>query len=175
MAPVPVHVDFLFLSVSDYREHPGAQVRLFERTPQPPPAPQPAASFGDHPPQWFEDRFWGWVHYGATKLGRGELFEALQYLEYVRGDVLAPLMARRAGLPARGVRHLESRLPADAEALTATLAAHEAGDIGRAIRATVELYRELRADAGADVVPNTAAEEAAMRYLDGILNPKATG
>ncbi|MER7057532.1 MULTISPECIES: hypothetical protein [unclassified Streptomyces] len=30
--------------------------------------------------QWIEDRFWIWVHYGATKLGRGELFEVNGFL-----------------------------------------------------------------------------------------------
>jgi len=34
--------------------------------------------------QWIEDRFWVWVHYGAAKVGRGELFEALDMLALLR-------------------------------------------------------------------------------------------
>ena len=32
--------------------------------------------------QWIEDRFWVWVHYMATKIGRGELFECLSALAF---------------------------------------------------------------------------------------------
>ncbi|EMY71326.1 hypothetical protein [Leptospira vanthielii] len=30
--------------------------------------------------QWIEDRFWVWIHYAATELGRGEFFEAIDFL-----------------------------------------------------------------------------------------------
>jgi hypothetical protein len=30
--------------------------------------------------QWIEDRMWTWVHYGAVKIARGEIFEALAFL-----------------------------------------------------------------------------------------------
>jgi hypothetical protein len=41
--------------------------------------------------QWIEDRFWVWVHYIAVKIARGELFEAIDSLGFVRARVLGPL------------------------------------------------------------------------------------
>ncbi|MCC8164685.1 MAG: nucleotidyltransferase domain-containing protein, partial [Planctomycetes bacterium] len=49
---------------------------------------------GAYPPpdrQWLEDRFWIWVHYLAGKIARGELFEAMEGLSFLRVTVLAPL------------------------------------------------------------------------------------
>jgi hypothetical protein len=47
--------------------------------------------------QWTEDRFWVWVHYFATKIGRGELYECLDALAFMRTHVLGPLLAVRHG------------------------------------------------------------------------------
>jgi Nucleotidyltransferase domain len=44
-----------------------------------------------------EDRFWVWVHYGATKIGRGELFECLDVVAAFRGMVFGPLVALGRG------------------------------------------------------------------------------
>jgi len=41
--------------------------------------------------QWIEDRFWTWVHYATSKIGRGELFESEDCLAFLRGRVLGPL------------------------------------------------------------------------------------
>ncbi|MGV9988220.1 hypothetical protein [Streptomyces olivaceus] len=72
-----------------------------------------ASSLAQQPPaapsidlQWIEDRFWVWVHYGVTKLGRGELFETIGFLAYLRDTVLGPLAVRRVGADPRGIRHL---------------------------------------------------------------------
>ncbi len=61
--------------------------------------------------QWLEDRFWVWVHYLATKIARGELFEAIEGLSFLRVTVLAPLGLMRLGLAAAGVRRLEDNAP----------------------------------------------------------------
>jgi predicted nucleotidyltransferase len=42
--------------------------------------------------QWIEDRFWVWVHYIASKIGRGELFDALDSIGYIRENVLGPMI-----------------------------------------------------------------------------------
>jgi hypothetical protein len=50
--------------------------------------------------RWIEDRFWVWVHYASARIGRGELFEAIDFLSFLRLNVLsAPsgLNARVAG------------------------------------------------------------------------------
>ena len=94
------------------------------------PAVWPAAD-----PQWIEDRFWIWVHYGATKVGRGELFECLDMLAFVRATVLGPLIAQARGRRAAGVRRLEQVAPDLVPALEATLGDHTApGCIGSAAR-----------------------------------------
>ncbi len=51
-----------------------------------------------------------------TKLGRGELFEVIGFLGYLREAVPGPLIASRVGAPPRGVRHLESVAPAEGSA-----------------------------------------------------------
>lgn len=60
---------------------------------------------------WIARRIWIWVHYAAAKIGRGELFEALDFLAYLRGTVLGPLCLHAAGQPPYGVRRLEDMLP----------------------------------------------------------------
>jgi hypothetical protein len=71
--------------------------------------------------QWIEDRFWIWIHYGASKIGRGKLFEAIDFVGFLRGRVLGPLILLRAGHRPSGVRRLEQVAPRDAERLGATL------------------------------------------------------
>ncbi|MBI2206762.1 MAG: hypothetical protein HYU41_23240 [Candidatus Rokubacteria bacterium] len=47
--------------------------------------------------QWIEDRFWVRMHYIAAKIARGELFEAIDGLVFVRSRVLGPLILSEAG------------------------------------------------------------------------------
>lgn len=95
---------------------------------------------------WFEERVWVWLHYAATKLGRGELFEAIGMLAFLREQVLGPMIYRRAGRPQRGARRIEQiGLDPDGR-LAATVARHDPASIGDALEAAMELYLELRAD-----------------------------
>ncbi|MCE9578659.1 MAG: oxalate:formate antiporter [Deltaproteobacteria bacterium] len=120
--------------------------------------------------QWIEDRFWIWVHYGAGKIGRGELFEALDFLGFLRGQVLGPLALQQVGARPAGVRRLETAAPAFAARLQATLAEHDARAIGQALTVAVELYRELRAALRtAALRTGDAAEAAATAYLAAIV------
>jgi hypothetical protein len=118
-------------------------------------------------PQWIEDRFWVWVHYGATKLGRGELFECLDMLAALRGIVFGPLIAQARGRHASGVRRLEQFAPELVPALAATVGDHTPRGCAAALRAAVALYRELRGD-GSHLVRRAAAEAASLDYLAGI-------
>jgi hypothetical protein len=93
--------------------------------------------------QWFEDRAWIWLHYGATKLQRGELYEAVSMLGFFREQVLGPMLARRAGALQRGVRRIERM---DGGGLRGTLASVDRQDISRALGASLELYLTLRKD-----------------------------
>ena len=47
--------------------------------------------------QWLEDRFWVWVHYIALKIGRGELFEAIDAISFIRSTVIGPLLHTKKG------------------------------------------------------------------------------
>jgi hypothetical protein len=118
--------------------------------------------------QWIEDRFWAWVHYCATKIGRGELFEALDGLAFLRGQVLGPLALLAAGERAIGVRKLEITAPAHARAIEATVAAYDARSCTRVLTAAATIYQDLRdrcAARGTPIRRHAAAESAALAYL----------
>ncbi|GAA1980382.1 nucleotidyltransferase domain-containing protein [Catenulispora subtropica] len=171
VGPPLLHVDFKFVRVSDFAER-GADPellwdrdgRLAEALAACPPAPR------DFDPQWVEDRYWIWVHYAATKLGRGELFEVIGFLGYVREVVLGPLAALRAGAVPRGLRHLEAVAPQEAVDLRATLCGHDRADAARAILACVDLYRRWTADAAVPIARRHRAEELAVRYLQDVVD-----
>lgn len=94
--------------------------------------------------QWIEDRFWIWVHYVASKIGRGELFDALEALGFLRARVLGPLILEEAGAQPNLVRRIEREAPARARELEATVAASEPRACLRGLHATIGLYRSLR-------------------------------
>lgn len=121
-------------------------------------------------PQWLEDRFWCWLHYSACKLGRGELFETLAALDFLRGHVLIPLAMQQSQHPPQGARRVEQRLaPAMQRQLAATIGRLDAAHCGAALLAAAHCYRGLRAHTAA--VPNTAAEHAAMTLLGLLADP----
>ena len=128
-------------------------------------------------PQWIEDRFWVWVHYGATKVGRGELFECLDMLAFLRATVLGPLIAQARGRRAAGARRLEQIAPELVPALEATLGDHTAAGL-RGGAAGGRRALPL-AGAGASELPHRAAAERAVDdYLAEIeqrLGPAAAG
>jgi hypothetical protein len=117
-----------------------------------------------HDPQWFEDRTWLWLHYSATKLARGEYFEALSGLEFFRDVVLGPMLRRNAGERPRGLRRIE-RLPGARERLMPTMAPYDRAAIIEALRRNVVLYMELR---GAHPPPRAVAHmpQALLDFID---------
>jgi predicted nucleotidyltransferase len=116
--------------------------------------------------QWIEDRFWIWVHYAATKIGRGELFECIDFLAYLRRTALGPLWAVKSGNPPRGVRFLESWAGSEMPAFLATLPTHEKQSCIDAVLAAVDMYRTVRDHlAGPTFLRNARAEEAAVAYV----------
>ena len=109
------------------------------------------------------------VHYCAVKTGRGEVFEAADFLAYLRGQVFGPLILLEAGQRPGGVRRLETVAPTRAKQLEATLATHDAQSCFEALKAAVELYRELRAtELFRAVELNRRAEQTAVDYVDGL-------
>jgi hypothetical protein len=165
-----LHVDFKFVTPTELETRIEDPLVLWERATELTDAIGRAGS--DHPMpdlSWIEDRFWVWVHYAATKLGRGELFEVLDFLAFLRSQVLGPLALMSAGHLPRGVRRLETRVPDFAERLRATVATYDVESCAEAVRSCVRLYRELRDElAPADLVRRTAVERASIAYLDDV-------
>jgi predicted nucleotidyltransferase len=94
--------------------------------------------------QWMEDRLWTWVHYLGGKIARGELFEAIDGLGFIRARVLGPLALRQVGAQPNGVRRLESAAPGLVPRFAETVALPDAHSCLCAVRATIDLYRLLR-------------------------------
>lgn len=116
-------------------------------------------------PPWLEDRFWVWVHYAAAKLGRGELFEVIDFVGFLRGHVLAPLALHVRGMSPRGVRRFEQLAPDLVPAFADTAVAHAPDECAGAIRRCVDLYRALREQLPTDLRRDPEAESAATQYL----------
>lgn len=120
--------------------------------------------------QWIEDRFWIWIHYATLKIGRGELFEALDFLSFIRMVVLGPLLQiKNADLP-RGVRKVEMNLATeDLAQLRLTIPEYNTVSIIAALEATIYLYRELRkALFSSEVNRQTKTELKTVDYLQVI-------
>lgn len=173
----PLHVDFKFVAERDLGVRVEDPAVLWERDGRVTAALRRGIAAYPMPSlQWTEDRFWIWVHYITTKIGRGELFEVLDALAFFRARVLGPLALMRAGERPAGVRRIEVLAPAAAESLAATVATRDAADGMRALRAAIDFYVSLRGDDLA-VVRRTDAERVARRYLDEVSAglPRAQG
>jgi hypothetical protein len=161
----PLHVDLKFVALPDLATRVEDPAILWEREGRLTLALQAGAAGYPMPNrQWIEDRFWVWLHYAGTKLGRGELFEVLDFLSFLRSTVLGPLALLSSGARPTGVRRLERLAPNYVLQLQATVATHDATDCRRALLACVDLYRLLRSE-GAPIELHEAAEAAAMRYV----------
>ncbi len=127
-----------------------------------------SACWPNRDPEWFEERFWVWLHYAATKLGRGELFEVIEMLTFLRGQVLGPLAMRRAGVDQRGVRRLEAIAPHAATSMAATLGGVSDEECAMALRTVIELYVDFRGDRPpVNCRPENEAQ--VLAYVDAIL------
>jgi predicted nucleotidyltransferase len=165
--PPVLHVDLKFIRPDDLLSRIEDPVVLWERDGSVTAAlARGQAAFPVPDRQWLEDRFWVWIHYGAAKLGRGELFEALDMLAFLRVRVLGPLALEAAGARPTGVRRLESAAPDAAVRLREVVAAHDPADCARALRAAVSLYRAHLAESSETaLIRRRAAEAAAIEYL----------
>ncbi|MFF2533830.1 nucleotidyltransferase domain-containing protein [Brevibacillus sp. NPDC058079] len=165
--PAPLHVDLKFVQLEELESRVENPLILWERgsgiatilskT-------SPSLSFPD--PQWIEDRFWVWVHYCATKLGRGELFELIDTLTFMRNAVLGPLVLIRNGHSPRGVRKLEKYAIKELEELKGTIPIHSFESCYHALKNTIKMYQSLRQ--GSEIVPRKEAERVSIEFLDGI-------
>jgi hypothetical protein len=165
--PPLLHVDLKFATAADLDRRVERPAVLFARDPEWIQARLDAAAIAwpDASPDWFEQRAWIWLHYGATKLARGELFEAIGMLAFFREQVLGPMCHRRAGRPQRGVRRIEALDAHSTERLAATIPDCNAASVQKAFLAATDLYVELRADAPPQEMVGQMPR-ALQRYLD---------
>jgi hypothetical protein len=161
----PLHVDLKFVALSDLPKRIEDPAVLWERGGRlRETLEQGTADYPAPDNQWIEDRFWVWIHYAATKVGRGELLEVVDFLSFLRMTALGPLALVSSGARPAGVRNVERLAPQYLARLRATVAAHDSVDCVRALRASVELYRSLRFD-GPAIQLRADAERVAMQYL----------
>jgi hypothetical protein len=112
---------------------------------------------------------WTWCWYIQSKILRGELYEALDGLQYVRDRVLFRLLAFQRGARPAGARRVESALGDRREAFAATIPfADDPAAVLSALRAEIGLYLELSAPLLAEhgVSPNDAARTIVHQALD---------
>lgn len=146
--PTLIHVDLKFVKLSDLNRLIERPAVLFARDPGQLQSILEAAAieWPNAPPEWFEQRAWIWLHYGAAKLARGELFEALGMLAFFRDQVLGPMLHRRAGRLQRGVRRIEMLGAPAVGQLAGTIATFDTESVRGAFLNAMNMYLDLRAD-----------------------------
>ncbi|WII71147.1 aminoglycoside 6-adenylyltransferase [Bdellovibrio sp. 22V] len=165
-----LHVDVKFVSLSDFGNRVENPVVLWERDTDLSDTIQKTTPHYPTPDlQWIEDRFWIWIHYAALRLGRGELFEVIDHLSFMRQAVFGPLSLVQHGHLPQGVRRLEMLAPRHLEMMKQTVAGYERSSCVQAIRAAIELYRTLRSEASlSTLVLKNEAESAAVAYFEQV-------
>lgn len=173
--PPALHVDLKFVSLPDLAKRVEEPVVLWERDGRV--SAVLAEGQGIYPQpdwQWIEDRFWVWIHYGASKIGRGELGEAVTGCGFLLETVLGPLSLLEAGARANGMRYVERNAPERLAALVNVLASYDTADCKRGYLAAIELYLSLREEAAGEgrlptsFVPRSEAQTVATQYLDSV-------
>ncbi|MCL1138671.1 nucleotidyltransferase domain-containing protein [Shewanella pneumatophori] len=163
--PHALHVDYKFVALPDAAQRVDDTQVLWQRGERLSAVLASAAFAYPQPePQWIEDRFWTWVHYGTCKIARGEYFEATEFLSFLRSNVLSPLALQKQGLTPSGVRKIEQRLPDFAKQLSLTIVSPEKSSLIKALQQCIDLYLELREPS--QVVVNTQAEKLCIDYFN---------
>jgi hypothetical protein len=122
--------------------------------------------------RWIEDRMWTWSWHIQTKVLRGELYEALDGLQYVRDSVLFKLLAMRRGERPTGARRVEARTGEWTPQFAATLPVLSRESMMESLRASMTLY-QLLADPLLDlhgVEVGEAARAVGLRALEAGLD-----
>ena len=168
--PPLLHVDLKFLPTAQLYPRVEDPVVLWDRNSDVRRALTTGTAAYPYPDlQWIEDRFWVWVHYGATKLGRGELLEAVDFLSSLRKLVLGPLALQHGGARPDGVRRVEELSTNAVANLVVTVAAYDPSSCYRALSAAIALYREQRAAlAPPSLVRRSEAEAESVSYLEAV-------
>ncbi|MEO6610861.1 MAG: nucleotidyltransferase domain-containing protein [Chitinophagaceae bacterium] len=163
-----LHVDIKFLTLGEFYDRVENPVVLFERDGQLTEVLSKSKASWPQPDfQWIEDRFWTWVHYIAAKAARGEYFECLDGLGFIRAVVLTPLLQVKSKTIPRGMRKVETKLSSpDLENLKITVAQYSGASIFKALENSISIYRSLRKKLFTEKqVLQTLAEKRSIEYL----------
>lgn len=166
-----LHVDIKFVTLKEFETRVENPVILFERDNQLTEVVQRTKPNWPEPDlQWIEDRIWTWVHYVAAKIGRGEYFDALNAIEYIRSNVLSPLMQLKNKKKSRTVRKVEQQLSAaDLENLKITVAEYNKTSLLKALDNIISIYRSLRRKLYTDnILLQEKAEKRSVDYFKQI-------
>jgi predicted nucleotidyltransferase len=93
--------------------------------------------------RWIEDRMWTWGWYVQTKVLRGELYEALDGLQYMRDNVLFKLLAMHRGERLSAARRVEARTGEWTQQFADTLPVLSRESMMKSLRASMALYQTL--------------------------------
>lgn len=160
-----LHVDLKFVSLDDAHVRVEEPAVLWQRDERVSAAYSTGSGLYPQPDiHWIEERFWIWTHYVASKIGRGEIFEAIDTINFIRSSALGPLALQQAGARPQGVRRIETANPEFAAALQQTVPIYQRADCLRALHASIKLYRQLRSNYDG-LKDNTAVEQAVLHYL----------
>jgi hypothetical protein len=166
-----VHVDFDVLSAARVAEHNNGLpvIVLWERNGLSAELPGEYKADVAADLRWLEDRIWTWSWYIQTKVLRGELFEALDGLQYVRDQVLFKLLAFHREVRPSGGRRAEAVVGGHADGFVKTVpVALEKDLVLEALRAEIALYLELAEPllARHGVDPSIEARKVVLGALD---------
>jgi predicted nucleotidyltransferase len=170
-----LHVDIKFVTLDEFHARIETPQLLLDKNGQLEKAINDSEAKFPYPDyQWIEDRFWTWIHYALLKIGRGEYFEAYDFMGFLRMVVLGPLLhIKNDNLP-RGVRKVEKDLENnDLAKLKLTLSTYDRQSLLDSLRNAVYLYRQLRTELYDNKVNlQNHTERKVMNYFDEIENRK---
>jgi len=170
-----LHVDIKFLTPDEFDKRIETPVLLLDKDGQLENIINNSTAKFHYPDfQWIEDRFWTWVHYILTKIGRGEYFEAYDAFGLLRMYILGPLLHIKNGSLPRGVRKVETELSTeDLNDLKSTIPAYDKRSLLDSLRNSVSLYRKLRTTLFDHKVElQQKAGQRVMLYFDEMENRK---
>jgi predicted nucleotidyltransferase len=141
-----VHVDFDVVAADRAAEHNDGlpAVVLWERQPISDALPGTYAPEVAAGVRWLEARIWTWSWYIQSKVLRGELYEALDGVQYVRDQVLFRLLAFHGERRPAGGRRAETVVGEHGDAFARTVPTSlDPASILAALREEIDLYRRL--------------------------------
>lgn len=166
-----LHVDIKFLTLEEFHQRIETPYILLDTDERLKKVIEQTESNFPYPDyQWIEDRFWIWVHYILSKIGRGEYLEAFDCFSFLRMVVFGPLLHIKNGNLPRAVRKVETSLETkDFELLKATIPNYSKSSLLDSLQNTVSLYRQLR-DAlfTKNVIVDNNTETSVMKYFEKI-------